>query len=116
MLLSVVVPIPTPRPPAIYTSPPTLSLAPVWVKVEVPIPTAPAPRGVFSSVESERIAKVPVAVDEVAKVREVEALFTIVEVDWLMYWIRPALRVRVSVRESPRVVLPAIFAALVTER
>ena len=45
------------------------------------MPTAPDPKGVFSSVERERMANVLVAEVEVAKVREVEALFRIVLVD-----------------------------------
>ena len=50
-------------------------------KVEVPMPTAPAPLGVDERVLKDRKTNVEVAVDEVAKVREVEALFRMVEVD-----------------------------------
>ena len=51
--------------------------------MEVPIPTEPAPRGVDDRVLNDKKAKVPVAVEEVAKVSEVEALFRIVVVDCL---------------------------------
>ena len=81
MFPSVVVALPTPSPPDIYVSPPTLSLA-RSPKVEVPIPTAPDPDGVEDKVLNERNANVPVAVVEVAKEKEVEALFKMVEVDW----------------------------------
>src|SRR3989338_4775473 len=77
---SVVVARPTPSPPDIYVSPPTFSLA-RSPKVEVAMPTAPEPNGVWDIVLNERSANVPVAVVEVAKVKEVEALFKMVEVD-----------------------------------
>ena len=80
MFPSVVVALPTPNPPDIYVSPPMFNLA-RSPKVEVPIPTAPEPRGVWDIVLNERSANVPVAVVEVAKVKEVEALFKMVEVD-----------------------------------
>jgi len=80
MFPSVVVALPTPNPPDIYVSPPMFSLA-RSPKVEVPIPTDPDPRGVWDIVLNESNANVPVAVVEVAKVKEVEALFNMVEVD-----------------------------------
>ena len=80
MFPSVVVALPTPSPPDIYVSPPMLSLA-RSPKVEVPMPMAPAPAGVEARVLNARSANVPVAVVEVAKVKEVEALFNMVEVD-----------------------------------
>ena len=80
MFPSVVVATPMPSPPEMYVSPPMFNLA-RSPKVEVPMPTAPEPRGVWDWVLKERSANVPVAVVEVAKVKEVEALFKIVEVD-----------------------------------
>src|SRR3989338_5277500 len=82
MLPSVVVAMPTPSPPDIYVSPPMFSLA-RSPKVEVPMPMAPDPAGVDDKVLKESRANVPVAVVEVAKVKEVEALFNMVEVDWV---------------------------------
>lgn len=84
MLPSVVVARPTPRPPLIYVSPSMFNLA-RSPKVEVPMPTAPAPDGVWDIVLKASRANVPVAVEEVAKVKEVEALFNMVEVDCLPY-------------------------------
>ena len=80
MLPSVVVAMPTPSPPDIYVSPPMFSLA-RSPKVEVPMPMAPDPAGVDDKVLKESRANVPVAVVEVAKVKEVEALFNMVEGD-----------------------------------
>src|SRR3990167_7207784 len=80
MLPSVVVALPTPSPPDIYVSPSMFNLA-RSPKVEVPMPMAPDPAGVEARVLNERSANVPVAVVEVAKVKEVEALFKMVEVD-----------------------------------
>lgn len=65
MLPSVVVAMPTPRPPVKYTSPPTFNLARLPYVV-VAIPTAPDPPVVVEAVEILKMAKVPVAVDEVA--------------------------------------------------
>ena len=80
MFPSVVVATPMPSPPEMYVSPPMFSLA-RSPKVEVPMPMAPDPAGVEARVLNERSANVPVAVVEVAKVKEVEALFKMVEVD-----------------------------------
>ena len=84
MFPSVVVATPMPSPPEMYVSPPMFNLA-RSPKVEVPIPTDPDPRGVWDIVLNESNANVPVAVVEVAKVKEVEALFNIVEVAALWY-------------------------------
>ena len=95
-----VVAIPTPSPPAIYISPPMFNLA-RSPKVEVPIPIEPAPPGVVPMVLKERREKEDVAVVEVAKVNEVEALFAIEEEAMFEKFMIEELIVRLSVEAFP---------------
>src|SRR3989338_3665356 len=75
------------------------------------MPMAPDPAGVDDKVLKERSANVPVAVVEVAKVKEVEALLRMVEVDCpaiLNSVVVPSnlIRVPVAVRFPPKNVSP----------